>query len=93
MSDLASMVQVSLIGYAVSGAFLGLAYFDYYYTLIAVAIGLIRLAGQYKKEDEPQPVEVAPAIVRGAGPGSARALALRKKPLFGLDIRGWYMRL
>jgi len=32
------MVQVSLVGYASAGAFLGLAYFDYYYTLIALVV-------------------------------------------------------
>ena len=32
-ADLAAMVQVSLVGYASAGAFLGLAYFDFYYTL------------------------------------------------------------
>lgn len=37
-ADLCAMVQVSLVGYAVAGAFLGLAYFDYYYTLIAVVV-------------------------------------------------------
>jgi probable O-glycosylation ligase (exosortase A-associated) len=37
-ADLAAMVQVSLVGYASAGAFLGLAYFDYYYTLIALVI-------------------------------------------------------
>jgi probable O-glycosylation ligase (exosortase A-associated) len=37
-ADLAAMVQVSLIGYASAGAFLGLAYFDLYYTLVAVII-------------------------------------------------------
>ena len=37
-ADLAAMVQVSLVGYASAGAFLGLAYFDYYYTLIAVIV-------------------------------------------------------
>jgi probable O-glycosylation ligase (exosortase A-associated) len=37
-ADLASMLQVSLIGYAASGAFLGLAYFDLYYTLIAIMV-------------------------------------------------------
>jgi probable O-glycosylation ligase (exosortase A-associated) len=37
-ADLASMLQVSLLGYAVSGAFLGLAYFDYYYHLIAITL-------------------------------------------------------
>ena len=38
MSDLAAMLQVSLIGYAASGAFLGLAYFDLYYHLIALIV-------------------------------------------------------
>ncbi|NOR68342.1 MAG: putative O-glycosylation ligase, exosortase A system-associated [Methylomarinum sp.] len=38
MSDLAAMIQVSLIGYAASGAFLGLAYFDLYYHLIAIIV-------------------------------------------------------
>jgi hypothetical protein len=32
------MIQVSLVGYASAGAFLGLAYFDYYYTLIALVV-------------------------------------------------------
>jgi probable O-glycosylation ligase (exosortase A-associated) len=38
LADLCSMVQVSLVGYASAGAFLGLAYFDFYYTLIAVIV-------------------------------------------------------
>ena len=37
-ADLVSMLQVSLIGYAVSGAFLGLAYFDLYYHLVAIMV-------------------------------------------------------
>lgn len=37
-ADLASMIQVSMIGYAATGAFLGLAYFDLYYTLIAIMV-------------------------------------------------------
>jgi len=36
--DLASMLQVSIIGYAVSGAFLGLAYFDLFYHLVAMMV-------------------------------------------------------
>ncbi len=36
--DLASMIQVSIIGYAVGGAFLGLAYFDLYYHLVAIML-------------------------------------------------------
>lgn len=36
--DLAAMLQVSIIGYASAGAFLGLAYFDLYYHIIALMI-------------------------------------------------------
>lgn len=36
--DLAAMVQVSLIGYMVSGSFLGLQYFDLFYHLIAIVV-------------------------------------------------------
>lgn len=39
-ADLGAMIQVSIIGYAASGVFLGLAYFDYLYHLIAMAIVL-----------------------------------------------------
>ncbi|RRJ84596.1 putative O-glycosylation ligase, exosortase A system-associated [Aestuariirhabdus litorea] len=37
-SDLMTMVRVSLVGYAVSGAFLGLAYFDLFYHMLALII-------------------------------------------------------
>ncbi len=36
--DMAAMVQVSLVGYFSAGAFLGLAYFDYVYHLVAVVV-------------------------------------------------------
>lgn len=36
--DLGQMVQVSLVGYAVGGAFLGMAYYDLYYHLIAISM-------------------------------------------------------
>ncbi len=36
--DLAAMIQVSLVAYMAAGAFLSLAYFDYVYHLIAVAV-------------------------------------------------------
>jgi putative inorganic carbon (HCO3(-)) transporter len=38
--DLAAMIQVSLIGYMSAGAFLGLAYFDYVYSLVAAVVVL-----------------------------------------------------
>lgn len=39
MYDLATTVQLSLLGYAVCGLFLGLAYFDFYYMLVALIAG------------------------------------------------------
>lgn len=36
--NLAAMVQVSMVGYAVSGAFLGVAYFDLIYHLVAILV-------------------------------------------------------
>lgn len=36
--DLAAMIQVSFVGYCVGGAFLGLAYFDLPYTLLAILV-------------------------------------------------------
>lgn len=37
-SDLSNMMCVSLVGYAVGGAFLGLAYFDLYYHIVAILV-------------------------------------------------------
>lgn len=39
-SDLAKMIQVCVIGYAVSGTFLSLAYFDLYYDFIVILVVL-----------------------------------------------------
>ncbi len=44
ISDLNKLVQVSLVGYAVGGAFLGLAYFDLYYHYVAIVIVTGQLA-------------------------------------------------
>lgn len=54
--DLAAMIQVSLVGYMSAGAFLGLAYFDYIYHLIAVTAVL-----QYLVNAEPSKAPVAAA--------------------------------
>ena len=49
------MVQVSLVGYAGAGAFLGLAYFDYYYTLIAVVVVCKAILLSQETAAQPQP--------------------------------------
>jgi putative inorganic carbon (HCO3(-)) transporter len=42
-SDLAKMIQVCVIGYAVSGTFLSLAYFDLFYDFIVILVALEKL--------------------------------------------------
>lgn len=65
-ADLGAMLQVSLIGYAVSGAFLGLSYFDYYYDLVATS--LIATMVARKKEVENVKNDGNTAIYRPQAP-------------------------
>ena len=97
MRDLASMVYVSLIGYAVCGLFLGLAMFDFYYGLLAITVGLMVQMGRYQREGVPPMTETAAAVMavsanQGLGQ-SARALRQNKGPLFGLNVKGWFEKL
>lgn len=59
--DLAAMVQVSLVGYAITGAFLGMAYFDLYYHLIAILV----LAKELVAEELSKPPEDVPQLEPG----------------------------
>jgi probable O-glycosylation ligase (exosortase A-associated) len=59
-SDLATMVQVSLIGFWVGGSFLGLAYWDYPYILTAVVV-LTRVAAGRQ-------IELGTASAKGLAP-------------------------
>jgi probable O-glycosylation ligase (exosortase A-associated) len=79
MRDLASMIHVSLIGYAASGAFLGLAYFDFYYTLLAVLVGLQSLLKKYKTEGIPDTETAAISSRELVGPGSGGAPRTAKR--------------
>ena len=45
--NLARMLQVSGLAYCTSGAFLGMAYFDYLYLLIAITVATRRLVEQH----------------------------------------------
>lgn len=51
-ADLATMCQVSLIGYAVAGAFLSMPYYDFYYYIIAVLVLLEKLLVQKPRASE-----------------------------------------
>lgn len=48
--DMAAMLQVSLIGYVIGGAFLGVAYFDLFYMLVAFSILSNHYVVQYCKQ-------------------------------------------
>lgn len=58
--SLAGALYLSLIAYAVGGAFLGLAYFDYYYHLVVLVILCKQHVKNYFIEHKPE-VEIAPA--------------------------------
>ncbi len=65
--NLAAMTQVSMIGFAVGGAFLGLSYFDLYYHLIAIIVVLRAIV-----TEEAQP---AAALIEGAAEPKPQATA------------------
>ncbi|WP_332876002.1 putative O-glycosylation ligase, exosortase A system-associated [Massilia sp. S19_KUP03_FR1] len=62
-SDLAKMAQVCIIGYAVSGAFLSLAYFDLYYDIIIILVALEKLL-LLKRDKAGQPIPYVPQAAR-----------------------------
>ena len=78
-TDLSSMLQVSLIGYAVSGAFLGLAYFDLYYDLVAMIVicKMIIQEQSLQREAEANPPE--PGVSAGAGQSHREARMLGRR--------------
>ncbi len=71
--DLAAMLHVSLVGYAVGGAFLGLAYFDLYYTFVAfiVAAKVLVEPGGAREEET-----AGKARTRARWPGGTSASGL-----------------
>ena len=58
-ADLAAMTQVSLVGYAVGGAFLGLAYFDLPYHIVVIMLLTAKFSGALD--------DVAQGAGKGAG--------------------------
>jgi probable O-glycosylation ligase (exosortase A-associated) len=77
-SDLASMGQVSLIGYFAAGAFLNLAFFDLYYAIIALAVltqAVVRkeLGNQEQVLPARQPVPASQTVSVSNGRSTAEA--------------------
>jgi probable O-glycosylation ligase (exosortase A-associated) len=52
-SDLAAMIQVSLIGYAAGGAFLGMSYFDLPYHLMIILLLAAKFTGVLERHSVP----------------------------------------
>lgn len=82
MADLATMVQVSMIAYLSAGAFLGMAYFDYYYNLVLIVViakAILRAEGRLEPGTRKRLAVVTgdspgvPAAKGGAGARSAAA--------------------
>jgi hypothetical protein len=69
-ANLAAMTQVSMIGYAVGGAFLGLSYFDLYYHLIAIIVVLRAIV-----TEEPEAAHEVLASLPGSGVAGAKPQA------------------
>lgn len=67
--DLSAMVQVSLVGYAVGGAFLGMAYYDLYWHLVAINLLTRTLVEQALKEAK-SAAALSPTAVETASPAA-----------------------
>ncbi|OYX31878.1 MAG: putative O-glycosylation ligase, exosortase A system-associated [Hydrogenophilales bacterium 32-62-9] len=52
-ADLAAMIQVSLIGYAAGGTFLGMSYFDLPYHLMVILVLVAKFTGLLEKQVAP----------------------------------------
>lgn len=75
-SDLAEMLQFSLVAYGIGGAFLGLAYFDLPYYLIVASILLEFVADREEAEGPAEATEAEPepgGEPESGGPEPARA--------------------
>jgi probable O-glycosylation ligase (exosortase A-associated) len=80
--DMAAMLQVSFVGYAVGGAFLGLAYFDLPYHLMAMLVLLRQLVtGQVEEEHKQLDKNLKKGMVRrAAGTGAlANTVGIQKR--------------
>lgn len=74
LHDLAGMIQVSMVGYAVGGAFLSLAYFDLPYNILVIII-----ASKYWLREERWKIEPPAEVLVGDAP-SARQEPARTGP-------------
>jgi len=76
--DLARMIQVSLVGYAVGGAFLSLAYYDVPYNLLVVLVLTRRLVErELEGADQKQELPAEAQVAEAGGDGQEAAAGAR----------------
>ena len=82
LRDLMAAVQVSLIAYLSAGAFLGLAYFDYFYNLVLiVAVGRVVLTRTLAVSSEAKQGGTDAIGVPHAQPSARRTVANAGSPM------------
>ena len=74
IANYANMFGASLVGFLVSGLFLGRAYFDYFFTIVACLVILERVARQEWSRDAGEGIETAEEFSGPAFPQSEAAL-------------------
>jgi probable O-glycosylation ligase (exosortase A-associated) len=80
IGDAARMLQVSVIAYCTTGAFLSMSYFDLFYHLVAIAAILRVLARQPASEPAPAALQVRTSRIPGRLPVPRGASGLRARP-------------
>ena len=78
--DLGAMVQVSLIGFAVGGAFLSMPYFDLPYNLMVAVVLALKLieSGEWRTEINERPLLEELGLARARSPRKPRRSGARK---------------
>ncbi|MBS0555551.1 MAG: putative O-glycosylation ligase, exosortase A system-associated, partial [Proteobacteria bacterium] len=77
-AELATMVQVSLVAYLVAGAFLGMAYFDYYYNLVLIVVVMKVMLRREGLLGDRGRVAVAPAASAALGTSASLSPSPRR---------------
>jgi probable O-glycosylation ligase (exosortase A-associated) len=78
LGDLCRMVQVSMVAYATAGAFLGLAYFDLYYSLVMIVIAAQQILAAERAGLEGVAASARTAKPQAPPPARPAALAQRR---------------
>ena len=78
LADLCRMVQVSMIAYGTAGAFLGLGYFDLYYSLVVIVIAAQRILDAAHAAPDAVAVSASSGNKQNPRPARPPALAHRR---------------